>query len=329
MQINTLKDAERYAAENGYSLTAADRKAIADRQTAELERLRALEPPPPNEGWTQRFNRWYPAFLDSLTGIGEVLMTFTQTVIISFGVPLGLLVLLVVEHQRVLHGIQLFEVDYSLAAFAAFALVFLNLILEFQIHYVEQKAGYLKERDRRWSLRIWARNMAYRLGMGQDWTEQQLSPAQPYRRALRIITFTILALALSGSMRTVVESTSGVWYEALAAIFTESSLSLVMTWAGGLLFALAAVLGAQLLSRYVAMRCAEIFANMRRREQTPQERYDTHLEAVAADYILSKIAARRIRTEAQPVQPNPTPAARVIGPPQMEMISNGHYSETG
>lgn len=30
-------------------------------------------------------------------------------------------------------------------------------------------------------------------------------------------------------------------------------------------------------------------------------------------------------------QPNPTPAARVIGPPQMEMISNGngHYSETG
>jgi len=326
MQVNTLQDAERIAATNGYSLTAADRKAIADRQSAELRRLTALEPPP-SAGWTQRFNRWYPQFLSSLTGLGEVLMTFTQTVIISFGVPVGLLVLLVVEHQRVLHGIQLFEVDYSLAAFAAFALVFLNLILEFQIHYVESKAGYHKERDRRWSLRIAAKNWAYRLGLGNDWQEQALSPAQPYRRALRVITFTILALALSGSMRTVVETTTGTWYEAIGSILTESSLSQMMTWAGGLLFALAAVWGAQLLSRYVAMRTAEILAGMQAaaKDESPTQKYESQLDTVAADYIMSKLAQKRIKAEKQ----NPTPAGNVIAPPEVVMISsNGHYSVT-
>ncbi len=321
-EIISLQDAERFAAEHGYTLSPADRAAIADRQRAELARLRSLQPETARS-FTQRFNVWYPGFLQSLAGIGEVLLTFTQTVIIAFGVPVGLLVLLVVEHQRVVHGIALFEVDQALASFAAFALVFLNVVLEFQVHYIEHRAGYVPDRDRRWSLRLAAQNWSYRLGLGENWTEQELSPAQRYRRLLRLVTFSILALALAGSMKTVIEATPGTWYEALRAIIAESSLSQMMIWAGGLLFAAAAVLGAQVLSRYVAIRCTEILANMQAVNATPEQQYSTDLDRVAADYILAKVTAAQARKAAK----NPTqPPAQPLQMSLAGMSANGDGS---
>jgi hypothetical protein len=76
------------------------------------------------------------------------------------------------------------------------------------------------------------------------------------------VTFTILALALAGSMKVVIQQQSGAWYSALWAILTQSNLLDMMTWLGGLLFAAAAVFSAQGLSRYVAIRTVEIRASM-------------------------------------------------------------------
>lgn len=295
--MTELQHAEQRAAAHGIAISPADRARIAAIQRAELDRLIALEAGNTDAsrgGLIDAFNRHYPRLLEFLHGAGDVLMTTAQTLIVAFGIPLTLALLLIVEHQRVYHGIALFEPDSSLAAFAAAALVILNLVLEFQIHHVELRAGYDGGADRRWSLAIVWVDLQYRLGIG-DWQARQQSPAARYRRLLNLVTFAIIALALAGSMRAQIESTSGNWITALAAIVRDSSLSDMLTWAGGLLFTLAAVLAAQGLSRYVALRCAEILAAMNARrirpdEIAPSERYAPEIDAAAARLVDAIVA---------------------------------------
>ena len=241
MTPKTLKEAEALAAEHGFLITDREREHITHVQAAERARLTATTPIVAPD-MASRFNAFYPRLLKFIISLGETLLTFAQTIIVSLGVPVVLVLLLIVEHQRVVHGIMLFERDSGLASFAALALVLLNLVLEFQIHHIEHSAGYREERGKRWSLAIWLQNAMYTLGMGDAWETQYLSPAARYKGLLRLVTFSILALALVGSMRAVIETQGGAWYTAIGAIVTQSSLLLLMTWVGGLLFAAAAVL---------------------------------------------------------------------------------------
>ena len=219
--------------------------------------------------WLDNFNGRYINFLDFLHGVGDVLMTLTQTVFVSLGVPAILVLLLVVEVQRVTHGIQIFEVDKALAQFAAWALVLANLTLEFQVHHIEQQEGYHEVRKSKFSMRVWWRDFAYFIGWGDEWEDRYHSPAMRYKRLLGLVTFTILALALAGSMQEAMEQSSAAWHRAIVDIAVNSQLSQASVWAGGLLFAAAAVLTAQGLSRYVAIRTAEVLATMQRVTEQP------------------------------------------------------------
>jgi hypothetical protein len=302
MQYETIDQVENFAAEHGIILTAAERARIGDAQAAERARIgdaqaaeRArLESIAQDEPRTfaDRFNEFYPRLLESIISIGETVLTFAQTLIVSFGVPVVLVLLLIVEHHRVVEGILLFDPNPTFASFAALALVMLNLLLEFQVHHIEHKAGYEQDRARRWSLRIWWANMRYRLGIGDNWTAQEYGPAERYRRLLRLVTFTILALALVGSMRTVIAGTEGAWYTAMVSIVTESNLLLMMTWLGGLLFAAAAVLSAQGLSRYVAIRCVEIVASMEARVDRADDPHREDVERAGAVVALAVVNAK-------------------------------------
>ena len=314
MNITTLEQAEAYAASIGIALSPSDRNKIAAVQRSERERLQQLFPDDSQHSFADRWNNFYPKLLETIIGIGETVLTFAQTVIVALGVPLVLVLLLIVEHQRVVHGIALFEADSSLASFAALALVLLNLVLEFQVHYVEHRAGYEQARAARWSLRLWARNMAYRLGMGENWTAQQLSPAERYRRLLSLVTFSILALALAGSMRSVIEATPGAWYEALIAIVRESDLLTMLTWLGGLLFAAAAVLSAQGLSRYVAIRCVEIVTSMKARGAAQSDPYADEISRAGAMAALAIINDRQAK-KAPKAAPAVAPAIEVAPSP--------------
>lgn len=299
-EINTLQQAERYAAERGYILTPEDRLAIAEAQRMERDRRASLETSTARQPLIAAFNKHYPRLLKFLNGIGEVILTLSQTLIVSVGVPVVLLLLMVVEQQRVTHGIGLFEVDPALAGFAATALVLLNLTLEFTIEHIEHKAGYTPPPDARFSLRTWWQSMAYMLGAGA-WEPQALSPAQRYRKLLRLVTFSILALALAGSMRTVISSINGAWYVALGRIVGESSLSEIATWIGGLLFAAAAVLSAQGLSRYVAIRCVEILAGMTHQTDAETANDSAAIDGVAVQYIVARVRQHNAEQRNRPV----------------------------
>lgn len=308
MDIKTIEQAELYAAERGLVLTPNDRAKIAQIQAAEAERLRTLAPDGGARTWSDRFNAFYPRLLESLLRFGETVLTLAQTLIVSIGVPVVLVLLLVVEHHRVYEGILLFDANSTFASFAAWALVLLNLVLEFQVHYVEHRSGYQEPRARRWSLRLWLAGAAYRLGLGDGWQAQEQSPAMRYKQLLRLVTFTILALALVGSMKTVIQEQPGAWYDALVTILTDSSLLLLMTWLGGLLFAAAAVLSAQGLSRYVALRCVEIVAEMRERSLSFDDHQAAEVEragALAALSMINQKEQQRTERAARQSQSNP------------------------
>lgn len=265
--------------------------------------------------WVAAFNKHYPAFLSFLYGLGDVLVTTSQTLIVSLGTPALLVLLLYVEHERVKHGIALFEANPSLASWAAWALVFANTSLQFLIHYVETKAGYHQPRRAAFSLRIFWHDVRYFFGGGNSWQPRELSPAHDMRRVLRLVTFAILALALVGSMAGAMEDTPGAWYEGILSILTESTLLEFVTWVGGLMFTLAAVRLVHVNTDYLARKYAEV-ANTTHAptsapalpdhgQDAPADEQDTQptaaivsdeLEAVgSADFLPAPAPAKRTR----------------------------------
>lgn len=312
----TLADAEKYAAAHGVILTAAQRASIA--QAADAARAAALNTSAAgvsSNSFADRFNRFYPRLLAFIGAAGDTLITTAQQILASFGAPFALVMLLIVEHHRVYEGIVLFDPNPTFASFAALALVLLNLILELLIHHVEYNAGYSEPTRAAASIRLWWSDMAYKLGLSSNWTPRALSPAQRYKAYLRLVTFTILALALVGSMRVVIaEYDTLAWHEAIAQIITGSSLLLLLTWLGGLLFAAAAVLSAQALTRYVAIRTVDIRAQMSARSaaQDTDAAADSAADSAAAQYVYAltaqQLEKRRAKLDTATPASSSTPA---------------------
>lgn len=263
-QPTTIAEVEALAAKYGITFSPDDyarAHEMMEARRTQLEAQESLVKGDKTAQWVDTFNKWYPRFLKALIGVGDVAISLTQTVLIAFGVPLVLVMLMIVEQQRTQHGIALFEVNVSLAVFSAWALVILNLVLELLISYVEHRAGWIEPPKYQFSFRLLRQRLAYLMG-STDFAPQSKSPAVRFRAVLRIVTFAILALALAGSMRGVIERTGGNWFEAIGLVLTRSSLIEMTTWIGGLLFALAAVLAAQALSKYVATKMIEVVTIM-------------------------------------------------------------------
>lgn len=295
----TFAAAEQYAAEHGIILSPADRQKIAAIQAEELKRQKQINPQNTGDTFADKFNRFYPRLLDAMLAAGDIFIAFAKTLILAGGVPVILAILLVVEWHRVKDGIAMFDVNPTFASFSAIGMVFANFILEMLIHHTEHKAGYTPEMSQQWSLRIWWQNMRYTLGIGDTWTPRDLSPAHRLKRVLRLVTFTILALALVGSMKDVIADTGGAWYAALISIVTESDLLRMSTWIGGLLFAAAAVLTAQVLSRYVSVQTVEIVAAMRSKQTERVTPYAEELDTAAANFVYGIVADRLAKQRAK------------------------------
>lgn len=258
----TYAEVEIYAAQNAIDIDPEDRAVAAEagalRQQEVIAALTSNEAH--KSAWVDRFNKAYPKFLAALHGMGDVSITLVHTTLVGPGVLLMLIMLLIVEQQRVFHGVSLFEAHPALAAFSAWALVILNLSLELLISYVEHRAKWVEPPKHQFSLVLFARRLAYIAGRTTDWQPLPKSPAIRFRTVLRIVTFSILIIALAGSMRSVIERTEGNWLKALWIAVSDSTLLDMATWAGGLLYAFAAVWGAQALSQYAARKAIEIGA---------------------------------------------------------------------
>lgn len=205
-------------------------------------------------------------FTDWMHALSGALMVIGQTIISAFGVIVILVFVVIVEIQRVAHGVQLFE--ESGAYTGAAVLVLLLLTLEFIVHYVETKENYQHEQQNAFSLRQFREWLKYFIGFGQHYIARPLSPAQRIKSYSQLLTLTILALALAGSMDTAISQVQGTWIEGLQAILFQSSLAEIVEWVAGVLFALTLVIGSQRITAYVAQRAAETLEQSDKSDKT-------------------------------------------------------------
>lgn len=259
----TIAEAEEIAARYGITLTAqdyTDMYAVMAERQHQIERQQVVRT---KRGWVDKFNQFYPRFLQALLGIGDVLTTGVHTILIAFGVPILLVALMSVEQQRVFFGAMLIDGRESLATGIAWVLVLANLVAELIIHWEEHRKHWKEPTRYEFSVRIAMQQLGYVFGLNTDWMPREKSPAFWARIILRFITITILMLAIAGSMRDAMTTTGGAtWYEALAFIFTRSTLIQMVTWIGGLALAFTFVIAAQGFSQYVAKKVIEIVAIM-------------------------------------------------------------------
>lgn len=293
--------AREWAASKGVSLTPELSIKIAELQAQEVARQTAITTAD-HPGMIARFNAFYPRLLESLSSAGDLIVTFLQTVIVSFGVPITLILFAIVEQQRVYHGLALFEVDPQICTFGATALVLSNIIIKFVIHYIEWVRGYQAPERTAFSFRSFGSRIRYLIGFG-EWQQQRLSPAAPFHALLNTITLIVLGAALAGSMRDMIQRSSGVWYQAVITVFTGSDLKSFIAWLVGFLFAYGAVRIVQAFGEYLAERCIVILARMTEAKTTAQEVDQTALKQIAAAEIVAFTKQQLKRPRAAPIDP--------------------------
>lgn len=233
----------------------------------------------------QRILELYLTVLDALMAIGDSVMTLGYTLIVAFGVPLALAALLVVEHHGVLIGIQWFELSTDIASFGAYALVLLNVALEFQITGVENRAKHRRDSYQA-SLHFTLENAMYWLGVGSKWKARKLSPAQRVIDLQKSTTYIILAMTVLGRMKAQIDAASvQQWNEGIRYIFVESTLGDVATWITGLVFSYAAVRGAQVLANYMALQVIDIKRRMVVKRQKVDKAARSYVDAYAIETV--------------------------------------------
>jgi hypothetical protein len=188
-------------------------------------------------------------------------MVLLRTLIVSVGIPITLFFIMLVETDRVTHGIRIFEKNEDLARLASWVLIILNMVIEFLVVYQEDKHGYISPVEYKWSLRLWFKNFRYRMGFSKD--PQEKSPANVFNKMLGVVTMAILFLALLGSMLVELEKQNNLtWYDGIIQVVTKSNAKDFLTWIAGVLFAYTLVISAQGLSNYVAYHTTGVLKSM-------------------------------------------------------------------
>lgn len=197
----------------------------------------------------EKFNAVYAQFLAGLSNAVNLALALVRTLAVTIGIPFSLIFIMVVEQDRVRHGLLVIsDENDTLASFAAWVVVILNVVFELMIVHQEKENGYRPSPSKRWSFRVVINNIRYAI-----WAPTLIDNpvSQRYRRALGFLTFSILFLALLGSMGGAMEKAEGPWYSALVNIIAESTLVEFVSWMGGLMFAFTLVSSAQTLSNYI------------------------------------------------------------------------------
>lgn len=195
-----------------------------------------------------------------LTNLSDTTLAFARNASITLVLPI-LSLGTYVEGQRVLHGILLFESEYPvLAGLGAALLVMSNVVIEIIIDYIDEKHEYEEPLEQHFSFRIYFDWLLYVIGFfkGKKWEVREKPPSARWRRTKSFITFSILLLALIGSLEDQFKKYDDVdWFEGIVEIATKSSINELMTILSGFIFAAAVVGITQAYSSYASKRAIE------------------------------------------------------------------------
>lgn len=216
-------------------------------------------------GWQHGLNKT----LSGLITIGDILLVLMQTLIVSFGAIVLMVLLLWVEQDAVSHGVATYETSPEKAAAAATVMVLFNFAVKFWEVYIESKATDQRKRFKpgvqyAFSLRTWFTGVQYFLGVGKKWKKEALPASAGFAQVRKIITIAMLYMAFVGRTHEAIQKVSLsngrplAWTDGLKMLAEKSSLSDITLWLTATIFTFAAVIAAQRLTQYVAVRVIEI-----------------------------------------------------------------------
>jgi len=196
--------------------------------------------------------------------LGDILTVFMQTIIVSFGSLFLLFGLLWVEQNAVSHGINMFEVNTQYAGVGALVLVLVNFSVKFwEVHAdvstADQRKRYVPKKQYAFSLKLFFGDVAYWLGIGKRWQKRELPASYAFSTVRKVATNAIMILAFFGRTHEAVMKVSDTgWQDGIKAIAEKSTLADLLVWIGAVIFTFAAVIAAQRVTQYTAIRVIEI-----------------------------------------------------------------------
>ena len=254
-----------------------------------------------NINWQQLFTK----LLETIITLGDLLMVFMQTLIVSFGTLIILALLLLVEQHAVRQGLSVFEADNQSAAFGAVVLVLVNFTVKFMEVYVETLAmddrrKYRPKEQYAFSLRLFFASLTYWLGIGKKWQKRKLAAASDFNKLRSTVTFAMMTLALMGRTHEAIIKVSAndgkilSWNDGLQRLANQSSLVDITVWVAALIFTFAAVVAAQQLTHYMAMRVVDIRRKLGKSTPSTRSRATTNAIAATGKPVLAFDAPREL-----------------------------------
>lgn len=247
----------------------------------------------------------YPALQDGVVKLGNWTMAVIKLFAVNGLISVIMFAALIAETSRVVVGLTAIEASPFLAVLISIVAVASVFFLSFARYYIEREANHVEEVKYKWSLRLFAQNWRYRLGLGgEKWKEIKTTPAQSIIAAQRLITFAVIITALYGSMAHTIARHEGTWMQALVSIVRDSTLQEFSGWVIGLLITFAIALIATTSSQFVASRAKLL-------EDSTFATGESRIDLIGAEraghvvttyYEQAKDAQRRAKRRAMPVQ---------------------------
>lgn len=284
--MTTLDDVRAYASKHNINITKSDYQASANNADQMLKDKQAML----SNIELSKIDRALasmPKVMSAIDSVALIGFKLLQGIFSTLGIFLVLIAVVVVEIGRVKHGVAMFEGSGSAAFQASFVLVMLNLLLEFLIHYVESRVSWQAEKRYMFSLRLLWQRVAYVLGISNDWTSIEKSPASGLRTFQFILSFGILWLALMGSVGDMLNADL-VWHVALIDVFFYSTADAFQIWANGLVVSVLLVFGSQRLTAYIAHKAGESVSTVT--DFDPE----TYHQQAYADELMVRIKAKAL-----------------------------------
>lgn len=263
--------------------------------------------------------------LDFIAGAGQVLTLATVELVQAFGAVALAVLFIVLEADRVYHGVLKIGQHEQQALLIAVTLTAMNAVLP--IYALRNVNHQDKITRQRWTVRGYLVAFWNRLTARPQRYEVDVHHNPALAIAETAITWSTLFLAFYAVLGTMLAQHSGAtWYAAFWRLLTQSNINQALELAAGLLLSVGGVFGVQSISHELATRLLierpqSRESRIEQQRQAYQERVEKARQDVQARYMAAKLADQQ--RKAQPVNFPEPPMTEADTKPAPTMHMNG------
>lgn len=220
----------------------------------------------------ERFNLFYPRFIQAVTEFSNIIFVFLRNVITTLFIPVILVLVIMIEVVRVESGISIFDNDLQHARFSAIVVVLSFIVFQTLDHYIKEREGFVKKPV--WNIKLFFGNLLYRIGIGESRYKPQ---STKYTFVSNLLKWAILLIATVGTMQEQIRATGDtVWYEAIVQVFINSNLEIFTGWIISLVFTVVLVYASGTLAYHIAATASEALIEIRQRSKNIEKSIRRH-----------------------------------------------------